>query len=99
MLCVCGVCVRVAAGDHGSTFSGGPLICSAASVVVRELTRPDLLANVQARSQQLMDGLKQIQRKTKAGNKHGQTTQHGEREGSANARVSCVSCSSCVLLC
>lgn len=55
-------------GDHGSTFSGGPMICAAASVVVDELTKPALLANVQARSQQLMDGLRQMQKKRAADN-------------------------------
>lgn len=54
------------AGDHGSTFSGGPLVCSAAGVVVRELTRPALLSNVAARSTQLMDGLRAIQKRLAA---------------------------------
>lgn len=38
-------------------------MCSAAGVVVRELTRPALLSNVAARSTQLMDGLRQIQKR------------------------------------
>ena len=49
------------AGDHGSTFSGGPLICAAAEVVVAELSSPKVLSNVRARSEQLMNGLKKIE--------------------------------------
>ncbi|KAJ4841725.1 hypothetical protein Tsubulata_003009, partial [Turnera subulata] len=41
---------RVAAainyGDHGSTFAGGPLVCSAAIAVLDKISRPGFLANV-----------------------------------------------------
>jgi len=50
-------------GDHGSTFSGGPLVTAAAQVVVRELTSEAVLRNVAARSTQLMDGLRALARR------------------------------------
>lgn len=49
-------------GDHGSTFSGGPLVCAAAQVVVRELTSEQVLRNVNARSEQLLGGLRSLAR-------------------------------------
>lgn len=35
-------------GEHGSTFAGGPLVCSAAQVVFDRITQPGFLANVTA---------------------------------------------------
>ncbi len=35
------------AGDHGSTFAGGPLVCSVALAVFRKLSDPQFLARVQ----------------------------------------------------
>ncbi len=47
-------------GTHGSTFGGNPLACAVANAVLSEVTRPDLLANVVARGEQLRDGLERI---------------------------------------
>jgi acetylornithine/succinyldiaminopimelate/putrescine aminotransferase len=44
------------AGDHGSTFAGGPLVCRAALVLLDALEH-GLLDNVQARGAQLRDGM------------------------------------------
>jgi acetylornithine/succinyldiaminopimelate/putrescine aminotransferase len=47
-------------GDHGSTFAGGPLVCTAALTAL-ELTRDDaLLANVRERGAALAAGLEQL---------------------------------------
>jgi acetylornithine/N-succinyldiaminopimelate aminotransferase len=43
-------------GDHGSTFGGNPVVCAAASAVCDAID-DDLLANVQARGEQLRAGL------------------------------------------
>ncbi len=45
------------AGDHGSTFAGGPVIASAALVALDLCSDPDLLANVRARGEQFAAGL------------------------------------------
>ncbi|SEQ98353.1 acetylornithine/N-succinyldiaminopimelate aminotransferase [Solimonas aquatica] len=50
----------LAFGTHGSTYGGNPLACAVAGAVLEELVKPELLANVQARSQQLREGLTQI---------------------------------------
>lgn len=44
-------------GTHGSTFGGNPLSCTAALTVLETIENEDLLNNVQARSQQLQQGL------------------------------------------
>lgn len=44
-------------GDHGSTFAGGPLVCSVASEVFDELSRPELLRRVEQNGEQLGSGL------------------------------------------
>jgi acetylornithine aminotransferase len=46
-------------GDHASTFGGNPFACRAALTVASELERRELLANVQARGEQLREGLLQ----------------------------------------
>ena len=45
------------AGDHGSTFAGGPVIASAALVTLDLCSDPELLANVRTRGEQLAAGL------------------------------------------
>jgi len=55
-------------GDHGSTFSGGPLVCTGAEVVLDELSQPSLINNVAQRSKQLIDGLQRIRRKLDSSN-------------------------------
>jgi acetylornithine/N-succinyldiaminopimelate aminotransferase len=45
------------AGTHGSTYGGNPLGCAVGCAVVEELTSPDLMQNVSARSGELRQGL------------------------------------------
>lgn len=47
-------------GDHASTFGGNPFACAAALAVCQTLVQDQLLENVQARGQQLRDGLQAI---------------------------------------
>ncbi|NJP40864.1 aspartate aminotransferase family protein [Oscillospiraceae bacterium HV4-5-C5C] len=49
-------------GDHGSTFGGGPLCCSAALAVLDEYERLDLTHQANLRGQQLTSGLRQLQK-------------------------------------
>lgn len=44
-------------GSHGTTFGGNPLAAAVARVALAKLRSPELLANVQARAQQLLEGL------------------------------------------
>ncbi|ATX80836.1 acetylornithine aminotransferase apoenzyme [Mariprofundus aestuarium] len=48
-------------GTHGSTFGGNPLSCTAALTVLDVLEEESLLENVNARGEQLMQGLKALQ--------------------------------------
>lgn len=48
-------------GEHGSTFAGGPLVCRAALVFLREVEN-GLLDNVTARGAELRGGLAALQR-------------------------------------
>jgi predicted acetylornithine/succinylornithine family transaminase len=45
------------AGDHGSTFAGGPLVCAAAHAVLDVVGDPELLARVRALGERLAAGL------------------------------------------
>ncbi|MCQ3805040.1 MAG: aspartate aminotransferase family protein [bacterium] len=47
-------------GDHGTTFGGGPVPCSAALAVLDEIEERDLLGNCQERSRQLAEGLSSV---------------------------------------
>ncbi|HEY9647787.1 MAG TPA: aspartate aminotransferase family protein [Chroococcidiopsis sp.] len=47
-------------GDHASTFGGNPFACGVALAVCQTLERENILANVQARGEQLRSGLKAI---------------------------------------
>ncbi|MDD2213240.1 MAG: aspartate aminotransferase family protein [Oscillospiraceae bacterium] len=49
-------------GDHGSTFGGGPLCCSAALTVLDEYERLDLTRQAGLRGRQLTAGLRQLQK-------------------------------------
>ncbi|CAD7697600.1 unnamed protein product [Ostreobium quekettii] len=44
-------------GDHGSTFAGNPLVCSAANVVFNTISDPSFLSDVQAKGAHLKQGL------------------------------------------
>lgn len=54
------VAASLVKGTHGSTFGGNPLACAVANAVLDEVTKPELLANVAARSAQLRRGMVDI---------------------------------------
>ena len=47
-------------GDHGSTFAAGPLVCSAAEVVLERVSDPVFLRRVQSASRRLLNALQQV---------------------------------------
>ena len=47
-------------GDHASTYGGNPFVCAVALAVCQTLERENILANVQARGEQLRAGLAQL---------------------------------------
>ncbi len=47
-------------GDHGSTFSAGPLVCSAAKVVFERINQPAFLESVARRGARFMDHLRSL---------------------------------------
>jgi acetylornithine/N-succinyldiaminopimelate aminotransferase len=47
-------------GDHASTYGGNPFVCGVALKVCQTVERENLLANVQARGDQLREGLRAI---------------------------------------
>lgn len=53
-------------GDHGSTFAGNPLVCATACAVYDAIAEPSFLSNVEARGEQLREGL----RRTLGSNPH-----------------------------
>jgi predicted acetylornithine/succinylornithine family transaminase len=50
----------LSAGDHGSTFAGGPVVAAAALTALELTDDPRLLADVQQRGRQLAEGLAQL---------------------------------------
>ena len=48
------------AGDHGSTFGGGPVQCAVAIEVVKTLTSPDFLQDVEEKGDFLLEELKNL---------------------------------------
>ena len=48
-------------GSHGGTYNGNPIGCAAALATIDVLTEPGFLDNVNSRSAQLMDGLRDLQ--------------------------------------
>ena len=54
------VAASLSAGSHGTTFGGNPMSCAAALTVLDVIAKEDLLANVEARSEQLIAGLQNI---------------------------------------
>ena len=51
---------QLKAGDHGTTFGGNPVACAVGLAVVNQIAKPELLANVNARSAQLKAGLEKL---------------------------------------
>jgi acetylornithine/N-succinyldiaminopimelate aminotransferase len=47
-------------GDHASTYGGNPFVCAVALAVCQTLERENILANVQARGEQLRAALQQL---------------------------------------
>ncbi|PSB03684.1 aspartate aminotransferase family protein [Merismopedia glauca] len=47
-------------GDHASTFGGNPLVCAVALAVCQTIETENLLANAQARGEQLRTGLQAV---------------------------------------
>lgn len=52
-------------GDHGTTFGGGPLVCSVALHVLERLSDPALLANVRANGEWLGETLRGVAQRTR----------------------------------
>jgi acetylornithine/N-succinyldiaminopimelate aminotransferase len=50
----------LSAGDHGSTFAGGPVVATAALAALELTERPELLENVRERGRQLAEGLERL---------------------------------------
>jgi acetylornithine/succinyldiaminopimelate/putrescine aminotransferase len=62
-----GVCIAgpdvsdvLEAGDHGSTFAGGPLVAAAANAVLDAVEDADLLPEVRAKGERLRLGLEEL---------------------------------------
>lgn len=51
------IAAAIEVGDHGSTFGGGPLVASAARVVLERISDPAFLRHVEAMGAALRDGL------------------------------------------
>ena len=58
LLVVCGACR--AAGDHGTTFAGGPLITAAAQATLDIIRQPAFLLDVTRKATHLTDRLRQL---------------------------------------
>jgi acetylornithine/N-succinyldiaminopimelate aminotransferase len=54
-------------GQHGSTFAGNPVACAAGLAVLHAIERDDLLANVRAVGQHIVDGVAAIDHPALAG--------------------------------
>jgi len=60
MLATDAVAASFGPGTHGSTFGGNPFSCTAALTVLEVIESEDMLANVQARGEQLRQGLLEL---------------------------------------
>jgi predicted acetylornithine/succinylornithine family transaminase len=60
MLATDAVAASFGPGTHGSTFGGNPMSCTAALTVLAVIESENMLANVQARSAQLSQGLMEL---------------------------------------
>lgn len=47
-------------GDHGSTFAGGPLVCTVARAVLNHINQPEFLTDVKAKGDYLAGKIKEI---------------------------------------
>ncbi|TKY51055.1 Acetylornithine aminotransferase [Spatholobus suberectus] len=54
-----GVASTISYGDHGSTFAGSPLVCSAALAVLDKISKPDFLSSVSRKGLYFKELLKQ----------------------------------------
>lgn len=54
------VAEAMAPGDHGSTFAGGPLVCTVARAVLNHINRPQFLAEVAAKGDYLAGKINEI---------------------------------------
>jgi len=60
MLTTAKIAETLAFGTHGSTYGGNPLATAVAGAALEEIVRPETVANVRARSEQLRAGLAAI---------------------------------------
>jgi len=60
VLCTEKVAGVLVAGDHGSTFAGGALVCHVAEYVLDRIAQPEFLAHVSAMGEYLHDRLSEI---------------------------------------
>lgn len=58
------VAAAIKAGDHGTTFGGGPFVASVALHVVRRLIAPEMLQHVRAMERVIERGLREIAERT-----------------------------------
>ena len=57
------IAASLAFGTHGSTYGGNPLATAVGLAAVNEISRPEILANVRARGEQIRDGVQSIARR------------------------------------
>ena len=58
------IAATIKAGDHGTTFGGGPLVAGVALEVVRRIADPSLLANVRENGEWLGETLRSLGKRT-----------------------------------
>jgi len=65
MLTTTNIAKHLAVGTHGSTYGGNPLACAIAGAVIDMIADKDILADVNTKAQQYIDGLNAINVKYK----------------------------------
>jgi acetylornithine/N-succinyldiaminopimelate aminotransferase len=58
------VAAAMVPGDHGSTFAGGPLVCTVAQAVFNHINRPEFLVDVKAKGDYLAGKINEIASQT-----------------------------------